>query len=294
MPEEMKTIVKIYEDVVCELCQFYTKMEIDDDPMKVFEVFWYMCVNSYLSSGQFFNGIPESIINLEKKNIIFMDIEGSVILADYGVCRNTTDFLSHIYAGLGYDSSQLFLYSPNMETRYYLKSTSVTIEELRRCVDDAKSNVDPYSKESIHLVREYDKVKVVVNYRPTEDPPNHTVNIVKSKREKRIYIVDMQHHRVGSVIDETMLLSSDLIFNYTDYVISRVNYDTYYDKTDYDWGFFLLNEYDTRFKQDLLASSLYRDDAPKLASEYRAFKLKNKEKYDTIKNEYQKLIKKIG
>ena len=165
MPEEMKTIVEIYEDVVDELCQFYNKLEIVDDPMKVFEVCWYMCVNSYLSSGQFFNGIPEGIINLEKKNIILMDIEGSVILADYGVCRNTTDFLSHVYEGLGYDSSQLFLYSPNMEVRYYLGDVPVTMKELQMCVEDARNKVDPYSKEIIHLVKQYEKVKVVFNYR---------------------------------------------------------------------------------------------------------------------------------
>lgn len=97
MPDEIKRNIEIYEEVILKLCQLFKKIGISEKPIKVYEVFRYMCLNGYLSSGKFSDSMPESFINLELGGYISMDVTGSVVMANYGVCRHTTDFLSHIY-----------------------------------------------------------------------------------------------------------------------------------------------------------------------------------------------------
>lgn len=91
MPEEMKENIKIYEDVILELGKLMQDLGISDDPIKVYEMYYYMYRNNYLSSGRFSEDIPELMSTIEPEIMTF-DTCGCMILGDYGTCRHLVDF----------------------------------------------------------------------------------------------------------------------------------------------------------------------------------------------------------
>ena len=46
---EVKEIVKIYEDIVNELCDLFITMGVSNNPVAIYETFRYMYTNNYLS-----------------------------------------------------------------------------------------------------------------------------------------------------------------------------------------------------------------------------------------------------
>lgn len=98
---KIREAIHIYENVIQNLCELFIKLGIHKNPIKIYETFIYMYTNGFLSSnGAYSDILPQNVINLELNGSIPMDITGIVLLYDYGVCRHTSDFLSHIYETL--------------------------------------------------------------------------------------------------------------------------------------------------------------------------------------------------
>ncbi len=297
MPWELKEIIKIYEDVIDDLTEFYKYIEIANDPIKVFETYRHMLLNSYLSSGTYNDFITKELEKMEY-HFWYMDFDGSLILANYGTCRHLSDFLFHIYDRLGYISSQLFVYHPDLKAVVQTSDAILTNEEAQLFVDRAESDVDVHSDKPLHFERKYDDILVIVDYKPPTSEMNHTVNIIKKKGEERIYILDPRTHRISDVIDEKEIISYDIEpssigFAYHNYVHQNVAMKVYYG-TDYEIGLGLLNNFDTKVKQDIMTSVIYQEKVGKLEEEYKRFKKRNQEKYDIVFDDVQRLIKKVG
>ncbi len=291
MPDEIKRNIEIYEEVILKLCQLFKKMGISDKPIKIYESFRYMCFNGYLSSGNFSDSLPESFINIELGGWIPMDVTGSVVLANYGVCRHTTDFLSHIYSGLNYESSQLFLYDPDARVTVdnYGKGF-LTNYHAQKYIDEAMKELDLFGKEKVSITRKYGDVVVSIDYYPTATIPNHTVNIVKKREEDRIYILDTRYHRIGEVIDEKSIILNDLGLTHIAFVDQNPFYYIYYD-TDYNEGLRLLNNFDTQMDKDVLDSILCRERCKDYEDEFKAFKEENQRVFDLASDNFKRMIK---
>lgn len=109
----IREAIKIYENIIQNLCELFIKLDIHKKPIKIYETFIYMYTNGFLSSnGAYSDVLPQNIITLELDGYISMDITGIVLLCGYGVCRHTSDFLAHIYETLRCEGSQLLLIAP--------------------------------------------------------------------------------------------------------------------------------------------------------------------------------------
>lgn len=98
LSNEMKENIEIYDNVVNDLKGFFISIGIGDDPVKVSETFYYMCMNSYLSSCSCFkNDSPYDLERLEDLGRLPIDVTGSVVFTGHGVCRHQADFLNHIF-----------------------------------------------------------------------------------------------------------------------------------------------------------------------------------------------------
>lgn len=287
MPEEIKSSIEIYEDVIKELCAFYENLGISENIVKVYETFRYMYMNGYLSRRKFRERIPTSFAELEY--FIPIDVCGIVVFAGYGVCRHTTDFLEHIYKELYYWSSRLFVYVPDMKAFIDNRGKDfLTNDQAQKMIDEVIKEIDLYGTERQKVVKEFDGIIVTVEYFPSKDIRNHSVNVVKGKKEDRVYILDTRLHSVGDIIDEKQIILNNLgLTNVADveqHPLSK--YKSYYE-TDYDIGLMLINKYDTNVKQDVMSSIIYRDEVSKWVDEYKKFKARNQDRFDTVANNLQ-------
>lgn len=291
MPDEIKWNIEIYEEVIQNLCQFFKNTGISEEPIKIYETFRYMCLNGYLSTKKYSDNLPDSFIKLELGGYIPMDVTGSMIMANYGVCRHTTDFLSHIYHRLNYESSQLFLYNP--DTRIIVNNNGrgfLTNYHAQKYIEDTMQGLDLFSKEKVHITKQYGDIVVTIDYYPTEIMPNHTINIVKKRKENRVYILDTRYHCIGDIIDEKSIILNNLGLTHIAFVEQNPIFDTYY-STDYQEGLRLLNTFDTQTEKDILQSILYREACKDYEDEYKTFKLSNQKKFNLVDNNFQRLIK---
>lgn len=298
MFNEIEENIEIYEDVIENLCKLYENIGIAEDPVKVYEYFRYMYLNGYLSNTKFSEDIPNEIINLEMEAYIPFDITGSIIMMGYGTSRHTSDFLFHIYNYLNYDSSVLLTYIPNLHNIVFNKTSKpLTNSRAQEYIDDAIKGLDLYSKEEKHFTKKYDGINVEVNYLPPNCIPNHAVNIVKNKEENRIHILDTIHHFICEKIDEEHVKIDDSGFTYTyfvrqDFIQKPYVFNTYYG-TNYYKGLYLLNKYDTASSVDITNSMLYEKSCYNYINEYKIFKKNNKEKYQTVTDNFKKMIKRV-
>ncbi len=255
-----------------------------------------MYENGFLSNNGAYNDsdiFPEELINLELAEYIPMDITGIMLLYGYGVCRHTTDFLAHIYQNLGYDSSQLFTYHPNLSIRvdnygkkYFMNS------EFQKYIDEAIGDLDLFSREDSHFAKIFGNGDIVV--RVDSQPErrsfiNHTMNIVLDKKEK-VHILDTRYHCVGQKQDNNKIRLDYQGLTHTDFVQSAPPFDTYYG-TDYSKGVELL-KYETDIGADSLTSILYSELCKKNISYFEEFQLKNQKNYNKIANNINRLVKK--
>lgn len=284
MMEKIIENIQIYEDVISDLCKLYENMGISENIVKVFEYFRYMYMNGYLSSKDFQDGITDSFINLE--NYIPMDVCGLLVMAGVGVCRHTTDFLDHIYNNLKYISSRLFVYYP--DTRVTIENREqdfLTNYHAQKLIDEVLKEIDLFGQEKQVVSRDFDGVLVKIEYLPSKTVPNHVVNIVEDSKAKRSYILDTRYHAVGEIVDEKKIILNNLGLKSSAYPEQHPNslYHTYYN-TDYEQGIWILNGYDTIVDQDVMCSILYRDSAAKFESEYKNFKKRNQDRFNTVAN----------
>lgn len=289
MPEELKENIQIYEDVIKDLCQFYEHIEISDNIVKLYEYFRYMYTKGYLSSDEYQEKYPESFVNIESKIYVPMDVCGFFVMAGAGVCRHTTDFLEHIYDGLHYISSRLFLYNPDTKIDIINRTGEfLTNYHAQKLIDELIKEIDLYGDERQNVSRDFAGVEIVIEYFPSKIKPNHVVNVVKSKDKEIVHILDTRLHSVGEIIDERKIILNNLGFTSVADVDQHpfTKFSRYYD-TDYDIGPMLINNFDTNVKQDINSSILYRDSAPKFEEEYKRFKARNQERFDIVANNIQ-------
>lgn len=144
-----------------------------------------MYLNNFLSCGSFSDDISIDFINLERRDYLPMDIVGCMILANYGVCRHTSDLLSHIYDYFHYDNAILIIYQSNLDIEVINNGNQfLTNRHIQEYVEQALDGFDLFSQEQIHDSKEYGEIEVKINFLPSADKKNHAVNIVKSKKNK--------------------------------------------------------------------------------------------------------------
>ena len=155
-------------------------------------------------------------------------------------------------------------------------------------IDELIKEIDIYGTEKQKVVKDFDGILVTMEYFPSKVIPNHAINVVKSKTEDRVYILDTRLHSVGDIIDEKQIILNHLGFTNVADVEQHplFKYNSYFG-TDYDIGLMLINNYDTNVKQDVMSLIMYRDVAPKLEEEYKEFKRRNQDRFDTVANNLQ-------
>lgn len=294
---EVKENIDIYEEILFHLCKLFIELGVSDNPLKIYETFRYMYQKGYLSIEEYSDQIPSMYTNLELHGFIPMDATGTFLFTNYGVCRHTSDFLTHIYSGLGYDNSQLFTYHPDIRIRIKNCGTGfLTNKDAQEYIDISLTNFDCFEREEKHIARHLGDISVTVDYYPS--PPicghiltNHTMNIVKNKKENRVHIVDTRYHCVGERISKKKVRLNNCGLTHVDYVQTGVRFHTYYG-TDYRHGLKLLKE-NTEIDRDVLSSILYRDFCQKFIAKYEEFKGQHQKYYIETANNYQKLIKRV-
>ncbi len=275
---EVKENIDIYEEILFQLCKLFIELGVSNNPLKIYETFRYMYQNGYLSIEEYSDQIPSTY-------------------KDYGVCRHTSDFLSHIYSNLGYDNSQLFTYHPDIRIRIKNCGTEfLTNKDAQEYIDFSLSDFNYFEREERHIARHLGDISIMVDYFPS--PPicghilsNHTMNIVKNKDERRVHIVDTRYHSVGERISKKRIRLNNCGLTHVDYVQIGVRFHTYYG-TDYRQGLELLKE-KTEIDKDVLSSILYRDFCQKFIEKYKEFKRQNQKGYMQVTNNYQKLLKRM-
>lgn len=286
--------VKIYEEIIQNLCELFIKLDIHKDPVKIYENFIYMYTNGFLSNnGTYSDILPESCINLELNGYIPMDITGIILLYGYGVCRHTSDFLSHIYQTLRYDSSQLFTYHPTLNIQVDNYSEKFLINsEFQKYIDEALIGLDLFSKEEYHLTRIFDNIVVRIDYLPENGSSlmNHTMNIVLDKKGL-LHILDTRFHCVGERIDINRIRLNYQGLTHTDFIQKDCFFHTYYG-TNYFRGLGLL-EHDTNIGIDMLTSVVCGESCRENIRYYEEFQLKNQKNYNRITDNINKLVKKL-
>ncbi len=285
---EVKENIDIYEEVLSNMSQLFIELGVSDNPLKIYETFLYMYQNGYLSMGEYSDQFPSSYKNLEENGFIPMDITGSFLFTNYGLCRHTSDFLSHLYFGLGYDNSQIFTYHPDLRIQVNnIGPNFLTNKEAQEYIDTSLIDFPYFEKQERHIARTLGYISITIYYYPPDCIQNHTMNIVKGKN--RVHIVDTRYHCVGERISKKRLRLSNCGLTHIDFVKTEVNFHTYYG-TNYHHGLDLLEE-NTDIDKDILSSILYKDFCQKFLAKYEEFKRKNLKNYMTVTNNYQKLIK---
>ena len=222
-----------------------------------------------------------------------MDLVGSMILANYGVCRHTTDFLSHIYSYFGYDNSYLFTYHPTLHTEVMNHSNQfLTNYHAQKYIDQALDGFDLFSKKEIHDSIRMNTIEIKIDYLPSVEKLNHVMNIVKSKKyEKRVHILDTRYHAVGEKIDSHTIRLNHLGLTHTDFVQKECSFFTYYG-TSYHRGRHLLHSYDTDMNSDLLQSIIYHEPKESDTEFFLNFKKNHQKQLNRVSENFKQLIKK--
>lgn len=294
---EIDENVQIYEEVVRNLCVLYKELGIDSDPVNVWETFIFMYKNGFLSDcKKFLNTIPKVYVDFEYE-YNWMDVEGIMLLAGCGVCRNIADFLTHIYQNLGYFSSQLFTYSPELKMRVICEKLMIN-SEIQKYIDEVLIDLDLFAKERFHLKKNFGNVIVYVDYFPSDALflLNHTINIVLD-RDNLVHIIDAQANSVGEKIDDnTVKLNNVVCWGYSqkNFIQDNVKFNTYYDNDfQYYRGISLFNEDKADVMRDTLESIRLGANAGKNICRYEEFYLENKKYYSEVTKNINRLVKKL-
>ncbi len=299
LPDDMKEVIEIYENIVFDLaCLFSSDLGISRDPIKIAETFYYMQKNKYLSAHSFFKeDIPTSFETLEEIDCVHIDVMGSIILTGYGVCRHKADFLNHLFNELGYLSSQLFIYYPDLSFAIKNNSNrSLSNYEAQEYYDRALEDLDVFSSHDISFEKQYGDISVGVDYHPSLFP-NHTINIVKKLESDTICILDVSEHQVAESVGDRRIRMADidnpgLVYNY--YVQNYPDYKTYYPPR-YGLGFSLFQNYDTdTLETSLRRSLLYCERVNEYVPEFENFRNKHEAMYQQVESNYNKLIKRYS
>lgn len=286
---DISECVKIYEDVIQKLAELIYKLGINKDPVKIYETFVYMFRYGYLSyNGISCDVIPKRYINLER--YIEMDIMGLILLCGFGVCRHQTNFLYHLYQVLGYDSSQIFTYHPDLEIKVDINDnkfrTNSTIQEY---IDQALIGLDLFSREEIHSTEYFGSIEISVDYQPQKPPylANHTINVVIDKNDI-LHILDTARHCIGEQIDKDTLRLNNKGLTHLEFIHRDVSFDSYY-STNYYRGLGLL-EHETNIGYDMLTSTLYEEECKEYIKLYEKFQADNKKNYTKVVDTVYKLM----
>lgn len=290
---EIRETVKIYENVIQNLCELFIKLDIHKDPIKIYETFIYMYTNGFLSNnGTYSDILPQNVINLELNGYIPIDIEGIILLYGYGVCRHTSDFLSHIYQTLGYEGSQLFTYHPslNIHVDNYSKKFLLN-SEAQKYIDEVTINLDLFSREEFHFTKTFGNIVVRVDYLPEQQfLLNHTMNIVLDKNGL-LHILDTRYHCIGEKTNDNSIRLNYQGLTHTDFIQRDLFFHTYYG-TNYFRGLGLL-EHETNIGIDMLTSVLCGESCKENIIAYEEFQLKNQINYNRITDNINRLVKKL-
>lgn len=292
---EIDESVQIYEEVVRNLCNLYRELGIDDDPVKIFENFIFMYKNGFLSNNRMFsNTVSDELLKIEgSTDYLPMDITGIILLCGYGVCRHTSDFLSHIYQMLRYDSAQLFTYHPslNIHVKNYGKEF-LTNHEAQKYIDEATLDLDLFSKEEFHFERVFGDIAVRVDYLPERNQLlNHTMNIALDRRGFA-HILDTRNHSVGEKIDDAKILLNYRGLTHTDFIQRNLFFNTYYG-TNYFKGLDLLGYDSANIDRNILASIIEEEACKKNIECYEEFRLNNEKYYREVTSNMKKLVKRL-
>jgi hypothetical protein len=290
-------VAKLYNEVIDKASNLYIKIGIDKDILAIYLFYLTMMEKGYFSENLCVTSIiPDDYIKLEDRSRLPLDLCGSYIMNGYSQCRHTTDFLSHIYRNLGFDSSQLFVYRPkikyNVITKHYISS-----DEINYYMSEAIKDFNVYSREEHHFIKEIDIAKVQIDFEPqlTKTFPNHTLNIVRDTNTNESLILDSHAKRIGDKSEETAIrLYNYDGWYYVDYVFN--DFCDFFTKvsyygTDYSRGVKILKHNDFHVQTNLEKLKLLKNEVEKYNSLLKSFWKDNKKLYSKTSDEIKKLIK---
>lgn len=272
---ELDTNAEIYTEVVQNFCDFMRDLEIEDNPIKIFTAYVYMLERGFLSyQHQFSSELSPAFTWLDRNEYIPMDMEGSVILGKYGVCRHTADFLNYVYSSLGYQSSQLFVYRPRFECFRLNLGKGSQPSQFQEMVEQIFSQYDSY-----------------IPQEDIADKINHTVNVVRSKNKKCIHILDSSSVGVGEKDTFHRLLFQDFIgISHVDQYATNISFDTYF-HSNYHLAKTLIRSYPTNQEQDFSSMVEFYHQCSNYLMDLEWFYMANKGLYQEVSENYQKVYR---
>lgn len=289
---EIREISLRYLEIITRLSVLFRKLGIHKSPVFIYEAFYFMYQNGFLSStGTYCSDIPKEIVHLEEMELgIELDLCGSILLTGTGICRHLTNFLSFLFQYLGYNSSQLFTYSPRLNIKVD-NQENLPPHILQQYIDEAIKDFDLFSKEETHFINPFGNNTVSVDYFPpvSSHLTNHTMNIVLGK-DGFAHILDSFVHQIGEKIDSSHLkMSQSNGLWLPQFVTQNVNVKSFY-STNYYKGLGIL-EYGTKAEQDIKDSIEYAQACKEFWKAFKDFFIENQTRYQGVSNCFDKLTK---
>lgn len=294
LPNEMRKNIDTFEKILFDLNNLFVVLGIHNDHVKISESVIYMIANAYLSE-YYIRDYPTLYAKLERKVYIPFDLDGMIVFAGHGVCRHVSSLLNHIFSRMGYISSLVFVYSPELEYSIDLEE-DLTIDEIQKIVHESIKGLDLFSKCDISYERVFRDAKVSVHYKPCETLLNHVINIVKSYSDDSISIVDPSFRRIGFERTDdrlNMALTGTPGCTIPYYVLDCPDFMTYYG-TKYDLGIELYNEFNNCSLESVLNkhnSSL--ESIKEFIPEFENFKKMHESEYREMQNNFHVLARKL-
>ena len=296
----LKEIANLYDDVINNVCELYTKIGINNDLLKIFETYIYMRENGYLSNNLSISPIIPKEFEKAEENYIPIDLCGCYILQGYNLCRHSTDFLCHIYHNLGFDSNELFVYHPNLTfvINNYRKN-ELNSEEIQHFVNASIKDFNYFSRSEHHFTKCFDGIEIKVNYEPpragVSSFANHSLNIVRDTKTNKSYILDSFYNRIGNrVFYSNELHMHDLIKIYfLEFALKDCcdifSLTSYYHINYFDgYNMLLNNEFNGKNEIDRLI--MLKEEVKEYDRLFKRFWKSNKKTYSKASAKMKKLI----
>ena len=103
LASDYKEIESLYKEVISRTSNLTKDFELGNNPIEIFALYVYLYRNGYLSHGKDF------YYDMNLKD--YPNLLGADVIRGVGVCRSISSMLTDIYAELGYDTTNLAVFS---------------------------------------------------------------------------------------------------------------------------------------------------------------------------------------
>lgn len=301
MAKELKDMQEIYNQIIQNMKVFLQKIGVSSDVVGINVIVKYMINGGYLTNNAVLTDNVSYFSKIALMEEEYISLSETGVLVPYGcsACRHIANFMYAIYGSLGYQSSQLFVYAPDINIKNN-PPKGMNNKQIAKVLESLLNELDfdvEYGFETI-ITREGIEFSIECSGTGQNllDDSNHTINIVVD-RAKKLHIFDSTSNSVGTKSDKSDIIKMYLDDNFyiPQYIKDHFNFD--YDATYFEFANALsfLKHYPTaEIEEDFRKIREYEQECFGRISDFKQFKAQNSKYYDEISGGVQKLVRKLN